>query len=297
MSAHIIDGRAIARSIREDCGARVRKLESEAGITPGLAVILVGSDPASSVYVRNKIEACRKAGIQSRTFDLAESISQDELLALIVELNACDDTHGILVQLPLPAGIDVATVLETIAPHKDVDGFHLYNLGALVSGRTVFAPCTPYGIMKLLEHEEIEVEGQNVVMIGASNIVGKPMAAMLTARHATVSICHAKTRNLAQFTAMADVLIVAAGVPDLINGGMIKPGAIVIDVGINRLPDGRIVGDVSFESVRARASRVTPVPGGVGPMTVAMLLVNTVEAAEKSAARQRDLVIDARVED
>jgi len=283
MSAKIIDGRRIAKDIRAECALRVEKLEREAGITPGLAVVLVGDDAASAVYVRNKVKACQDARIRSETHDLPGTTTQTDVLDLIEALNARSDVHGILVQLPLPPHIDVAQVLEAIAPSKDVDGFHLYNIGALVAGRTVFAPCTPYGIVNLLDHEKIAIEGQNVVIVGASNIVGKPMAAMLMARDATVSVCHVKTRDLAQFTILADILIVAAGVPGLINGAMVKTGATVIDVGINRLDDGRIVGDVDFAGVSKRAGNLTPVPGGVGPMTVTMLLVNTIEAAEKSA--------------
>ncbi|KMS58232.1 bifunctional methylenetetrahydrofolate dehydrogenase/methenyltetrahydrofolate cyclohydrolase FolD [Sphingobium cupriresistens] len=287
MTAKIIDGRAVADIIRTECSVRVQRLEEKAGIRPGLAVILVGGDPASAVYVRNKIRACEAVGIHSFTHRLAETVENDELLGLILRLNADPSVHGILVQLPLPAHIDMARVLETIAPSKDVDGFHLYNVGALVTGNTVFSPCTPYGVVKLLEHEGIVVEGQNVVVVGASNIVGKPMALMLMARDATVAICHAKTRDLAQFTIGADILVVAAGVPGLITAPMVKRGAVVIDVGINRLGNGKIVGDVDFVGVSRRASHITPVPGGVGPMTVTMLLVNTIESAERLHAMQR----------
>ncbi|BBF69781.1 bifunctional protein FolD [Sphingomonas bisphenolicum] len=250
-------------------------------------MILVGHDPASAVYVRNKVRACEAAGIHSFTHRLHEKVENEELLNLITRLNADPSVHGILVQLPLPAHIDMARILETIAPSKDVDGFHLYNVGALVTGNTVFSPCTPYGVVKLLEHEGIPVEGQNVVVVGASNIVGKPMALMLMARDATVAICHAKARDLAQFTIGADILVVAAGVPGLITAPMVKKGAVVIDVGINRLEDGKIVGDVDFAGVSRRASHITPVPGGVGPMTVTMLLVNTIESAERFYAAQR----------
>ncbi len=291
MTAKIIDGRAVADLIRAECAERVSRLQSITGIKPGLAVILVGHDPASAVYVRNKIRACETVGIRSLTHRLAATITDEELLGLIDELNADPTVHGILVQLPLPEHIDMARVLETIAPSKDVDGFHLYNVGALVTGNTIFSPCTPYGVVKLLEHEGVVIEGQNVVVVGASNIVGKPMALMLMDRDATVAICHAKTRNLAQFTIAADILVVAAGVPNLITGPMVKKDAVVIDVGINRVED-RIVGDVDFESVRNRAALITPVPGGVGPMTVTMLLVNTVEAAERSKCRTTAL--DAR---
>jgi len=282
MTAKLIDGKKLAAHIRQECAGRVRAL-AQKGVVPGLAVILVGDDPASAVYVGNKIRACEAVGIRSFTDRLPSSITNDELLARIEELNADETVHGILVQLPLPAHIDMDRVLETIAVDKDVDGFHLYNVGGLVTGNTVFSPCTPYGVVKLLESENIPIEGQNVVVVGASNIVGKPMALMLMARDATVSICHAKTRDLAQYTILADILVVAAGVPNLILPQMVKTGAVVIDVGINRLPDGRITGDVDFEGVRWRASAITPVPGGVGPMTVTMLLENTIKSAERVA--------------
>jgi methylenetetrahydrofolate dehydrogenase (NADP+)/methenyltetrahydrofolate cyclohydrolase len=282
MTAKIIDGRSLAAAMREGFSERVSAL-NEHGVTPGLAVLLIGDDPASAVYVGRKVKACEAVGIKSFAQYLPESISNAELLGRIVELNANPDVHGILVQLPLPSQIDMAQVLETIAVEKDVDGFHLYNVGGLVTGNTVFSPCTPFGVVKLLEHENIPIEGQNVVVVGASNIVGKPMALMLMARDATVSICHAKTRDLAQFTILADILVVAAGVPNLIVPQMVKHGAVVIDVGINRLADGSIAGDVDFEGVAKKASAITPVPGGVGPMTVTMLLENTIKSAEHRA--------------
>ncbi|MBL4801074.1 MAG: bifunctional methylenetetrahydrofolate dehydrogenase/methenyltetrahydrofolate cyclohydrolase FolD [Emcibacter sp.] len=284
--AKIIDGKKIAASIRSDCKIRVEKLKDESGVTPGLAVILIGEDPASSVYVRNKIEACKAVGIKSSSYRHDADITTDELVVLIEKLNIDPEVHGILVQLPLPPHIDMERVLETISIDKDVDGFHLYNVGGLVVGKMVFSPCTPYGVVKMLESENIPVEGQNVVIVGASNIVGKPMALMLMARDATVSICHAKTRDLAQFTILADILVVAAGVPNLIIPQMVKTGAVVIDVGINRLPNGSLQGDVDFEGVSKKASYITPVPGGVGPMTVTMLLVNTIEAAERHAVQK-----------
>lgn len=283
MSARIIDGLALAKAMRGGFADRVAELGRH-GLTPGLAVLLVGEDPASAVYVGRKIKACAAVGIHSFAEHLPVSVSNAELLGRIVELNADPHVHGILVQLPLPPHIDMDRVLETISAEKDVDGFHLYNVGGLVTGNTVFSPCTPYGVVKLLEHEGIAVEGQNVVVVGASNIVGKPMALMLMARDATVSICHAKTRDLAQYTILADILVVAAGVPNLIIPQMVKHGAVVIDVGINRLPDGRITGDVDFEGVRKKASAITPVPGGVGPMTVTMLLENTIKSAERTSA-------------
>lgn len=287
MAAKIIDGRGLATILREQIAARVRALTNAGDQRPGLAVILVGEDSASAVYVRNKIRACEAAGIRSFSHRFPSTVSNAELLDRIVELNADDGVHGILVQLPLPPHIDLPRVLETISVDKDVDGFHLYNVGGLVTGNTVFSPCTPYGVVKLLEAEGVSIEGQNVVVVGASNIVGKPMALMLMARDATVAICHAKTRDLAQFTILADILVVAAGVPGLIVAQMVKTGAIVIDVGINRLPDGRITGDVDFAGVARKASLITPVPGGVGPMTVTMLLENTVASAERSAVQAR----------
>jgi methylenetetrahydrofolate dehydrogenase (NADP+)/methenyltetrahydrofolate cyclohydrolase len=286
MSAKIIDGVAVATAIRTKIKERVSALKV-AGIEPGLAVILVGSDPASAVYVRNKIRACNEVGIQS--FHHAFAADADPLLVdgQIAQLNERKDVHGILVQLPLPPQFSMSQVLRTIAPEKDVDGFHLYNVGGLVVGDTVFPPCTPYGVVKLLEHEGISVAGENVVVVGASNIVGKPMALMLMQQDATVCICHAKTRDLAQFTILADILVVAAGCPNLIVPQMVKTGAVVIDVGINRLPCGRLVGDVDFAGVRRKASFITPVPGGVGPMTVTMLLSNTVASAERQLIAQR----------
>jgi len=288
MTAKIIDGNKVAAKIREECKVRVEALKANSGVTPGLAVILVGEDAASAVYVRNKVRACDAVGIKSYTHRLDAAVTTEDLVVLIHQLNADAGVHGILVQLPLPKHIDMERVLETISPDKDVDGFHLYNVGGLVLGKDdFFPPCTPYGVCKMLESEDIKVEGQNVVVVGASNIVGKPMAIMLMGQDATVAICHAKTRDLAQFTILADILVVAAGVPNLILGQMVKTGAVVIDVGINRLPDGRLVGDVDFEGVSKKASYITPVPGGVGPMTVTMLLENTVISAERSVARKK----------
>jgi methylenetetrahydrofolate dehydrogenase (NADP+) / methenyltetrahydrofolate cyclohydrolase len=284
-SARIIDGQAVAHKLRADFRRRVTTLQQSRGVVPGLAVILVGDNPASALYVRNKIRACAEAGIRSFEHRLPASIDTAGIVALVQQLNLDPEVHGVLVQLPLPKHIEMRKVLETISVEKDVDGFHLYNVGGLVVGDTVFPPCTPYGVTKLLEHENIRVEGQNIVIVGASNIVGKPMALMLMQRDATVSVCHAKTRDLAQFTILADILIVAAGKPNLILPQMVKTGAVVIDVGINRLPDGRITGDVDFEGVARKASYITPVPGGVGPMTVTMLLENTIAAAERTGAR------------
>jgi methylenetetrahydrofolate dehydrogenase (NADP+) / methenyltetrahydrofolate cyclohydrolase len=285
MTAKIIDGTAIARSVRAEIRSRAQALAAEHGIQPGLAVIMIGENPASAVYVRNKIRACADVGISSQVFRFPASVSEAEILDCIRRLNTDDGVHGILVQLPIPQAISVQRILETISIDKDVDGFHLYNVGGLVAGDAVFPPCTPYGVQKLLEHEGIELEGRNVTVVGASNIVGKPMALMLMRKEATVAICHAKTRDLAQYTIIADILVVAAGQPNLILPQMVKSGAVVIDVGINRLPDGRLVGDVDFEGVRQKAAYITPVPGGVGPMTVTMLLHNTVASAERIASR------------
>lgn len=285
MAATIINGVAVAREIRAECRRRVAALAAKSAVVPGLAVITVGTDPASAIYVRNKIKACEEVGIRSLPLRYDEGVRPALLGDKILELNADPTVHGILVQLPLPSNIETGPILRAIDPDKDVDGFHLYNVGGLVIGDTVFPPCTPYGVLRLLEHERIELEGQNVVVVGASNIVGKPMALMLMQRDATVCICHAKTRDLAQFTLLADILVVAAGQPNLILPQMVKTGAVVIDVGINRLPDGRLVGDVDFEGVRKKASFITPVPGGVGPMTVTMLLVNTISSAERMSRK------------
>jgi len=282
MTAKIIDGVAVSAEIRADLKTRIAGLAGK-GITPGLAVIMVGENPASKVYVRNKMKACADVGIKSFQFDFPKDVPQQTVLETIADLNERADIHGILVQLPLPPQFSISEILQTISVNKDVDGFHLYNVGGLVVGNTVFPPCTPYGVVKLLEHEHIEVEGKNVVVVGASNIVGKPMALMLMQREATVTICHVKTRNLAEFTILADILVVAAGHPNLIVPQMVRPGAVVIDVGINRLPNGKLVGDVDFEGVSKKASYITPVPGGVGPMTVTMLLANTVASAERVA--------------
>jgi len=277
MSAQIIDGKALAKSLRAKFRQRVQTLAAQ-GVQPGLAVILVGDNPASRVYVGNKIKACEECGVQSFHHALPGDATEAQVLALIQRLNADRAVHGILVQLPLPPHIDVRRVIEGIAVDKDVDGFHLYNVGGLVVGNTIFPPCTPYGVELLLETTGVEVAGKNAV--GASNIVGKPMALMLLQKEATVTICHARTRDLAQHTILADILIVAVGKPKLIVPQMVREGAIVIDVGINRLPDNSIVGDVDFDGVKEKASWITPVPGGVGPMTVTMLIENTLRSAE-----------------
>jgi methylenetetrahydrofolate dehydrogenase (NADP+)/methenyltetrahydrofolate cyclohydrolase len=281
MAAKIIDGVAVAKKIRDECRERVQRIVAQSGTPPGLAVIVVGSNPASQLYVRNKIRACANVGIKSFQFDYPADVDQDTVIDRIMQLNDDPAVHGILVQLPLPPSFDMTRILHSISADKDVDGFHLYNVGGLVVGGTVFPPCTPYGVLKLLESEGITLEGKNVVVVGASNIVGKPMALMLMQHEATVCICHAKTRDLAQFTILADILVVAAGCPNLIQPEMVRTGAVVIDVGINRLADGTLVGDVNFAGVAAKASYITPVPGGVGPMTVSMLLINTINSCER----------------
>jgi methylenetetrahydrofolate dehydrogenase (NADP+) / methenyltetrahydrofolate cyclohydrolase len=293
MTAKIIDGIEVSRALRARWKARVEALAAR-GTTPGLAVILVGDNPASQVYVRNKAKACSDIGMHSEIHRYPADVPEDAVLGKIGELNRDPAIHGILVQLPLPKHIDNNKVLEAISADKDADGFHLYNLGALVTGGTVFPPCTPYGVMALLDHYGIAVEGANAVVIGRSNIVGKPMALMLLQRSATVSICTSKTRDLAQYTRLADILVVAVGRPNLVTGDMVKPGAAVIDVGMNRLDNGKLAGDVDFDSVSRTAGWITPVPGGVGPMTITMLLGNTVEAAER-LERSSGLARAARV--
>ena len=284
MVAKIIDGNAVARQVRDECAAITRGLKAR-GVTPGLAVIIVGDNAASKVYVANKVKACTEVGLQSTVYAFPADTPDTVVETEIQRLNADPQVHGILVQLPLPAHFDAKRVVAAISSDKDVDGFHLYNVGALVQGETLFPPCTPFGVQKMLEYENIPVEGQNVVVVGASNIVGKPMALMLMQKDATVVICHAKTRDLAQFTILADILVVAAGKPNLILPQMVRTGAVVIDVGINRLPDGKLVGDVDFEGVRQKASYISPVPGGVGPMTVTMLVHNTVQSALRSVSQ------------
>ncbi len=279
-----MDGKAIAKEVRAEWKARAEHL-IEQGAQPGLAVIIVGSNPASSIYVRNKARACDEAGIYSEIHDFPENASQDEVIQRIQELNKAPRIHGILVQLPLPHHFESRKVIAAIAVEKDVDGFHLYNVGALVTGNSVFPPCTPFGVMKMLEKSNIAIEGRHAVVVGRSNIVGKPMALMLLEKGATITICTSKTHNLAEHTRRADILVVATGKPRMITADMVKPGATVIDVGINRMPDGRLTGDVDFESVKEKAGYLTPVPGGVGPMTITMLLCNTIAAAERAQAR------------
>ena len=281
MTSRIIDGKAIALEVRAEWKLRVDALKAR-GLTPGLAVIIVGEDAASKVYVSNKVKACADMGIHSERISLPADTPEATLLEKITELNAAPQIHGLLVQLPVPKHIDGNKILEAIAPHKDVDGFHQINVGALVTGHSKFPPCTPAGAMKLLEKCGIAIEGKHAVVVGRSNIVGKPMALMLLHKNATVTLCTSKTQNLASHTRNADILVVATGKPHMITGDMIKPGAAVIDVGINRLPDGKLVGDVDFESAKKVAGWITPVPGGVGPMTITMLLANTIQAAERA---------------
>lgn len=281
MPGQLLDGNLLSKKIRAEIAARAAIVTAK-GVRPGLAVIVVGDNPASQVYVRNKVKACEDVGFHSVLERYSADLGEEELLARIATLNADPSIHGILVQLPLPAHIASERVLEEIAPQKDVDGFHIANAGALMVGHPEFKPCTPYGCMKMLESIEYPVRGARAVIVGASNIVGKPMAMLLLQAGATVTICNSKTRDLAHHTKDADILVVATGKPKMISGDMVKNGAVVIDVGINRLPDGKLCGDVDFDTAKYIAGWISPVPGGVGPMTITMLLMNTLEAAEKA---------------
>lgn len=283
MTARIIDGKSIAKELRASLAPRVAALK-EQGITPGLTVIVVGDDPASAIYVRNKERACVKLGMNSQVLRFPAETTQEEILNTVRLLNQDDSVHGILVQLPLPRHIDEQAVLRAIDPDKDVDGFHAMNAGRLMNGEPGFVACTPKGVMRLLEVSGVELDGKNAVVVGRSNIVGKPMALLLLQKNCTVTIAHSHTKDLAAVTRSADILVVAVGRAGFITGDMIKPGAAVMDVGINRV-DGKVVGDVDFESAKEVASCITPVPGGVGAMTIAMLMENTVEAAENYAQR------------
>ena len=278
-SAQVIDGVALSKQLRQQTRERVQTLKTQ-GITPGLAVILVGDNPASQVYVRNKIKACEDTGFYSVLEQYPATLSEFELLQRVQALNLDASIHGILVQLPLPGHIEAQKVIEAISPAKDVDGFHVASAGALMVGQPGFWPCTPYGCMKMLESIGYTLRGKHAVVIGRSNIVGKPMALMLLQQHATVTICHSATANLGQVTRQADVLIAAVGNQNLVTADMVKPGAVVIDVGMNRNAEGKLCGDVDYEGVKQVAGWITPVPGGVGPMTITMLLMNTLEAAE-----------------
>ncbi len=281
VTAQLIDGVALSSRLREGFRARVEKLTQQ-GQQPGLAVILVGDNAASRVYVRNKVKACGEAGIHSELYEMPATVSEQEVLDRIRALNVDPKIHGVLVQLPLPEQVSEEKVLDTIAVDKDVDGFHVQNVGSLMVGRAGFVPCTPAGCMAMLDDIGVSLEGMEAVVVGRSNIVGKPMALLLLRRSATVTICTSRTHDLPRHTGRADILVVATGRPRMVTGDMIKPGAVVIDVGINRLPDGKLTGDVDFAAAREVAAWITPVPGGVGPMTITMLLSNTVLSAERA---------------
>jgi methylenetetrahydrofolate dehydrogenase (NADP+) / methenyltetrahydrofolate cyclohydrolase len=282
MTAQLIDGNALSRQLRADVSTRVATLKTR-GITPGLAVVLVGDNPASQVYVRNKVKACEDTGMHSVLETYPASLSEAELLARVNTLNNDPSIHGILVQLPLPAHIDAQRVIEAISPAKDVDGFHIASAGALMTGMEGFWPCTPYGCMKMLQSIGYSLKGKHAVVIGRSNIVGKPMAMMLLQQDATVTVCHSRTANLKALTLQADVVVAAVGKRNVLTADMVKPGAVVLDVGMNRNDEGKLCGDVDFDGVKEVAGYITPVPGGVGPMTITMLMVNTLNSAERGA--------------
>jgi methylenetetrahydrofolate dehydrogenase (NADP+)/methenyltetrahydrofolate cyclohydrolase len=286
--AHIIDGKAAAQAVREKVRGQVDAFRARFGLAPGLATVLVGDDPASASYVRSKRSACKECGIESLAHELPATASEAELVSLVRGLNARADAHGILVQLPLPAHVRAAAVIEAIDPSKDVDGLHPLNQARLVMGQEGLRPCTPLGIMRLIDGTGVPLEGKRAVVVGRSNLVGKPVAFLLLERHATVTICHSRTRSLSEEIGRADVVVAAIGRPEAIRGEWVQPGAVVIDVGINRTAGGRLVGDVEFETAKVRAGYLTPVPGGVGPMTVAMLLSNTVRAAEEQERARRE---------
>lgn len=280
--AKIIDGKQIAKEVRAEIAAECAELKKK-GIIPGLAVVIVGTDPASQVYVRNKKKACEEVGFRSEVFELPEETTEEELLALVKKLNEDVNIHGILVQLPLPEHLDDEVIIANIDPKKDVDAFHPSNVGKIMIGNYDFLPCTPAGVMVLLEKSGIDVSGKECVVVGRSNIVGKPQAMLLLHANGTVTICHSRTKDLAEVTRRADILVVAIGKADFITGDMVKDGAVVIDVGMNRKADGKLTGDVDFATVEPKASYITPVPGGVGPMTITMLLRNTLTSAKKHA--------------
>ncbi len=282
MTAQLIDGVALSKKIRAEVAQRAAALTAR-GVRPGLAVVLVGDNPASAVYVRNKVKACEESGLRSVMEKYDASLSEAELLARVEALNNDPSVHGILVQLPLPKHIDAHKVIETISPAKDVDGFHVASAGALMVGQPGFKPCTPYGCMKMLEAIGVSPAGKHAVVIGRSNIVGKPMAMLLLQANATVTVCHSGTPDLSAMTRQADIVVAAVGKRNVLTADMVKPGAVVIDVGMNRTDEGKLCGDVDFDGVKEVASWITPVPGGVGPMTITMLLVNTIEAAERAA--------------
>ena len=278
----IIDGNKIAQDIRNEVRQKTLELRQQRNITPGLAVVLVGDDPASQVYVGRKAKACAEVGFLSREYKLPAETEEKKLLKIIKKLNKDESVHGILVQLPLPGHISTENIIAAIDPDKDVDGFHPYNVGGLMTGTPLFVPCTPRGIMELIARSGIDLKGKEAVVVGRSNIVGKPMAFLLLAQNATVTMCHSRTKDLPSVTRRADVLIAAIGKPRMIKADMVKEGAVIIDVGVNRLENGKLAGDVDFDEVAPRASYITPVPGGVGPMTIAMLMKNTLDAARRS---------------
>lgn len=284
---NILDGKALSQKIKEEVKIEAKKLQDDKKITPGLAVILVGNDPASAAYVGMKSKACKEAGIYSIVHEMPETISQDAILEILSMMNKNPNIDGILVQLPLPKHIDTTAILEAIDPSKDVDGFHAYNVGRLVSGLDCFIPATPYGVMELLKEYNIDPKGKNVCVVGASNIVGKPMGTLLLNANATVTTCHIYTKDLKAHTLQADIICVGTGVVNLIKEDMVKKDAIVVDIGINRLDNGKLVGDVDYENVAPKCSYITPVPGGVGPMTIAMLLKNTIKAAKMRESREK----------
>lgn len=283
MAARLIDGKVLAQTIRDRIAAETKALQAKTGVKPGLATILVGDDPASALYVRSKQKACDAAGIYIEDFKLPATTSQAELLALVEKMNTAPNIHGILVQLPLPKQIDTKVILNAVDPMKDADGFHPYNLGRLVEGNPVFEACTPKGIIAMIDSTGVAIEGKRAVVVGRSNIVGKPVALMLLHRHATVTVCHSKTQNLPAVCREADILVVAIGKAKFVTADMVKDGAVVVDVGTNRLADGKFVGDVDFDPVSQKAGWISPVPGGVGPMTITMLLANTLESATRMA--------------
>ena len=286
MTAQLIDGNALSQQLRAQVAADTQALKAQ-GLTPGLAVLLVGDNPASQVYVRNKVKACHDAGLHSVLEKYEATMTEAELLARVEALNNDASIHGILVQLPLPAHIDAQKVIEAISPAKDVDGFHIASAGALMTGMPGFWPCTPYGCMKMLESIGYKLKGKHAVVIGRSNIVGKPMALMLLQQNATVTICHSATQDLKAQTLQADVIVAAVGKRNVLTADMVKPGAVVLDVGMNRNDEGKLCGDVDFEGVKQVASYITPVPGGVGPMTITMLLVNTLESAQRALSEMK----------
>lgn len=281
----LLDGKTFSKKLRKELAEETNSFVSATGVTPGLATVLTGDDPASRVYVNSKVKACKEVGIYSRKVELPESISEAALLQEVDQLNGDPAIHGILVQLPLPKQISAERVLERIDPEKDVDGFHVVNVGRLSTGQSGFVPCTPLGIVRLLEEYKVPIQGAEAVVVGRSNIVGKPVAQLLLKRHATVTLCHSRTKDLKEVCQRADILVAAIGKAEMVSGDWVKPGAAVVDVGINRKEDGKLVGDVAFADASQKAGWISPVPGGVGPLTIAMLLSNTLEAAHRWVER------------